>query len=88
MANQARTLYVGSTSDLPGRVVQDRSGAIPGFTRKYGLRNLVYFESTSDPYSAVTRERRIKRWHRKWKIELIDGCNPTWRDLAADILSG
>jgi putative endonuclease len=75
------TLYVGVTSDLAKRVQEHREGLVPGFTRKYGVKLLVYFELHHDINTAILREKRIKRWHRKWKLELIEAANPQWRDL-------
>ena len=75
------TLYVGVTSDLVGRVHQHRTDAVPGFTRRYGVHRLVWFEAFGDITSAITREKQIKRWRRDWKIELIEGVNPDWNDL-------
>jgi putative endonuclease len=79
------TLYVGVTSDLPGRVYGHRLGAVRGFTRDYGVKRLVWFEQHSTMESAIIREKRIKKWNRKWKLELIEAENPTWRDLAEDL---
>ena len=75
------TLYVGSTSDLPGRVTQHRQELIEGFTKKYGVKTLVYYEEIGDPYAMVTRERQLKKWNRDWKIRLIEESNPEWCDL-------
>jgi putative endonuclease len=75
------TLHVGVTSDLAKRVQEHREGLVPGFTRKYGVKLLVYFELHHDINTAILREKRIKRWHRKWKLELIEAANPQWRDL-------
>ena len=75
------TLYVGSTSDLPGRATQHREELIDGFTKKYGVKTLVYFEEVADPYVMVTRERQLKKWNRDWKIRLIEELNPEWLDL-------
>jgi putative endonuclease len=75
------TLYVGVTSDLAKRVQEHREGLVPGFTRKYGVKLLVYFELHHDINTAILREKRITRWHRKWKLELIEAANPQWRDL-------
>jgi putative endonuclease len=69
------------TSDLAKRVQEHREGLVPGFTRKYGVKLLVYFELHHDINTAILREKRIKRWHRKWKLELIEAANPQWRDL-------
>ncbi len=79
------TLYVGVTNDLIRRVQEHREGLVPGFTRKYGVKLLVYFEVHHDINVAILREKRIKRWHRKWKLELIEAHNPQWRDLWLDL---
>ena len=78
------TLYTGVTSDLPGRVWQHREGLVRGFTKRYGIKRLVWFERHETMESAILREKRIKRWSRAWKYELIHKNNPTWRDLAED----
>jgi len=80
------TLYIGSTSDLIQRAYQHREGLVAGFTKKYGVRHLVWFELHENPFSMVTRERQLKEWHRRWKIELIEKENPKWRDLYPDLL--
>jgi len=76
------TLYTGVTSDLLGRVHRHRTGELPGFTRKYGVRMLVWFERHATMEQAILREKRLKKWNRRWKLELIEGANPDWRDLA------
>ncbi|WP_315783094.1 GIY-YIG nuclease family protein [Bradyrhizobium sp. SZCCHNPS1003] len=73
-------LYVGVTSDLVRRVFQHRSGLVDGFTRRYGLKRLVYFE-VFDDQSAIQREHNIKHWSRAWKVGLIIASNPDWDDL-------
>jgi len=78
------TLYAGVTSDLAARVYQHKHGLHEGFTKKYGLKNLVYFEEHAEPLTAIHREKRIKKWPRTWKINLIRTGNPDWADLAAD----
>jgi putative endonuclease len=78
------TLYTGVTSHLPGRIDQHRSGLIPGFTRDYGVRLLVWFEVHSTMENAILREKRIKKWNRASKLQMIEGENPDWRDLAED----
>ena len=78
------TLYTGVTSDLAGRLAQHRQGLVRGFTCKYGVKLLVWFEQHATMESAITREKRIKQWNRAWKLELIEAANPDWRDLAAD----
>ena len=78
------TLYTGVTSDLAGRVWQHREGLVRGFTKRYGIKRLVWFEPHDTMDAAILREKRIKRWSREWKYELIHERNPTWRDLAED----
>ncbi len=80
------TLYTGITNNLIRRVYEHKSGEIEGFTKKYKTNKLVYFEETPDVQSAITREKRIKKWRRSWKIELIEKNNPQWRDLYYDIV--
>jgi len=81
------TLYVGVTNNLVRRMFEHRNGCVDGFTRKYGVHRLVYYESTQDVLSAIHREKCLKRWKRKWKIQLIEKMNPDWRDLYNDILN-
>lgn len=78
------TLYLGVTSNLPQRVAQHRAGTFDGFTKQYGVKRLVWFEPHSTMEQAILREKRVKKRRRAWKLELIDACNPTWRDLAED----
>jgi len=75
------TLYVGVTSDLARRVFEHREGLIGGFTRTYGVNILVWAEAFSNVHDAIAAEKRIKRWRRAWKLELIERGNPQWRDL-------
>jgi putative endonuclease len=82
------TLYVGSTDDLARRVWEHKQGVVPGFTRKYGVKILVWFEAHETRESALSRERQIKKWNRAWKLRLIERANPAWRDLAIDIEFG
>jgi putative endonuclease len=77
------TLYVGVTNDLLRRVCEHREGAVPGFTKKYGVKQLVYFEEFTDIGAAIHRETRLKKWNRKWKLDLIESRNPEWIDLYA-----
>jgi putative endonuclease len=87
MSNDARgTLYCGMTSDLPGRVLEHRERLVPGFTQRYHLARLVWYEPHLDPADAAHRERLIKRWRRAWKIEMIERDNPTWADLYETVL--
>jgi putative endonuclease len=76
------TLYVGVTSNLAERIEAHRLDAADGFTKKYGVKTLVYFELHADMYEAIQREKRIKKWNREWKIQLIEQGNPEWRDLS------
>lgn len=78
------TLYTGVSSNLVGRVWQHREEVTKGFTARYGIKRLVWFEIHEDMASAIRREKSIKRWQRQWKMELIEAENPTWRDLAED----
>jgi len=79
------TLYTGVTGDLVRRVWEHRSGAVPGFTRRYDVRRLVWFEVFGDVTAAIQREKTLKHWLRAWKIALIERANPTWRDLYEEI---
>jgi putative endonuclease len=80
------TLYVGVTSQLVQRVWQHREGMADGFTRKYGVKRLVWFDATASIEEAIRREKQIKNWKREWKIALVENENPAWRDLWPDIL--
>jgi putative endonuclease len=83
LASQPRgTLYVGVTSDLPARLYKHRSRATSGFTSRYGVLRLVRYEMFGDMTAARAREKQLKRWHRSWKINLIEQDNPQWVDLA------
>jgi putative endonuclease len=79
------TLYIGVTSNLIRRVWEHREGLVDGFTKQYGVKNLVWFEQHADIYAAITREKQIKEWRRDWKVNLIQKTNPSWRDLFSDI---
>ena len=76
------TLYVGVTSNLVGRIMQHRDGTFEGFTSRYGVTILVWFETTNTMADAIASEKRIKRWQRDWKKNLIERTNPHWDDLA------
>ena len=78
------TLYTGVTSALLGRIWQHREGVVRGFTKRYGIKRLVWFELHETMESAILREKQIKRWPRAWKYDLTHKDNPTWRDLAED----
>ena len=79
------TLYIGVTSDLIARLYQHRTGAVPGFTSRYGVHRLVRYELFADMPTAIAREKQLKAWHRDWKINLIESDNPMWDDLAVGL---
>ena len=79
------TLYIGVTNNLQRRVYEHKNNLIKGFTKKYQVHRLVYFEHTDDIQSAIQREKRIKSWKRKWKLELIEKENPEWNDLYKEL---
>lgn len=79
------TLYIGVTSDLVWRVWQHRAHCVAGFTARYGVDQLVWYETHGDILAAITREKQLKEWKRAWKIALIQKTNPHWRDLFDDI---
>ena len=75
------TIYIGVTNDLLRRAWEHREGVLPGFTRRYGVKRLVYFEEFGDVRDAIQREHNLKHWSRAWKIALIEKANPDWHDL-------
>lgn len=79
------TLYIGVTNNLILRVKEHKEGLVEGFTKKYLIHLLVYFEMYKDVRDAIVREKRLKKWKRKWKIRLIEGMNPKWADLFPEI---
>jgi putative endonuclease len=79
-----KVLYIGVTNNLERRMYEHRNKMIDGFTKRYNLTKLVYFEETSDVRSAIEREKQLKNWHRDWKIKLIDNFNPEWKDLSVE----
>ncbi len=81
MASRSRTLYTGITNDLRRRVYEHKQGLIPGFTARYKITKLVYFETTANPLAAIAREKQIKSWRRDKKIALIESANAEWEDL-------
>ena len=80
------TLYIGMTDDLVKRVWQHRNEVVPGFSKRYGVKTLVWYETYESRESAFARERQLKKWNRKWKLELIEAANPSWRDLAEKLI--
>jgi putative endonuclease len=84
MTSKTGTLYTGVTNDLENRVYQHKHKLIEGFTKKYNITCLAYFEETTNIDSAIKREKEIKSWRRSKKIAIIESMNPTWKDLAED----
>ena len=82
------TLYVGVVNDLVRRAYEHRTHAVPGFTDRYNLERLVWFEPHDAAAFAIRREKALERWNRAWKVELIERANPAWRDLWGDIVPG
>jgi putative endonuclease len=85
LSSITKTLYIGVTSDLKKRVWQHKEEFVDGFTKRYRIKKLVYFEMTEDVLSAIAREKQIKRWRREKKVALIESVNPQWRDLYDEI---
>ena len=84
MASKSRTLYTGVTSDLQRRVYEHKRNLVAGFTSKYNITRLVYFEETGEVWAALAREKQIKGWVRRRKVAMIESANPTWEDLSAN----
>ena len=82
------TLYTGVTANLPDRIRSHMEAAAPGFTKRYGVDRLVHFGFHPTMAHAIAREKKIKKWYRAWKIELIETANPDWRDLSGEVLEG
>lgn len=80
------TLYIGVSNNLVRRVYEHKNGLVDGFTKKYHLHSLVYYEPHDDPAGAILREKQMKKWYRRWKIELIEKINPEWKDLYSEIV--
>lgn len=80
------TLNIGVTNNLVRRVYEHKEGLIEGFTKKYNVKNLVYYEIYNEMYEAIKREKAMKKWLRNWKIELIEKTNPDWADLYEEIV--
>jgi putative endonuclease len=80
------TLYLGVTSDLIKRVWEHKNNVVPGFTNRYGVHDLVWYELHDSMESAIAREKAIKEWKRQWKLELIERMNPEWKDLYPELL--
>ncbi|MDO9068798.1 MAG: GIY-YIG nuclease family protein [Deltaproteobacteria bacterium] len=84
MASKSRTLYIGVTGDLVRRVYEHKIKIVEGFTSRYNINRLVYFEETTDVHAAIAREKQLKGWLRSRKIALIEEMNPTWDDLSQE----
>ena len=82
------TLYIGVTSDLIKRIWEHKEKVVEGFTKTYNVDKLVYYEQYRDPESAIKREKRLKKYKRQWKIDLIESENPRWKDLYEELISG
>ncbi|MFH1076156.1 MAG: GIY-YIG nuclease family protein [Pseudomonadota bacterium] len=82
------TLYIGVTSDLIKRIWEHKNKYVDGFTKEYNVDKLVYFEQFLDPETAIKREKRLKKYNRKWKLDLIEKMNPEWIDLYNGLISG
>lgn len=80
------TLYIGVTNDLKRRIWEHKNDLVKGFTKKYGVHNLVYYEQHEDVEQAILREKQMKRWKRYWKIKTINTMNPSWEDLYSKII--
>ena len=80
------TLYIGVSSNLKKRIYEHKNGIIEGFTKKYKIHLLVYYELFNNVNEAITREKQLKKWNRKWKMKLIEKVNPQWKDLYDDLM--
>jgi putative endonuclease len=80
------TLYIGVTSNLSRRVYEHKNNFVSGFTQKYKVHSLVYYEEHNDVHMALEREKQLKKWYRQWKINLIEDVNPEWKDLYDELL--
>ncbi len=81
------TLYIGVTSNLVKRVWEHKNNLVKGFTEKYAVHQLVWYEQHEDMITAIEKEKKLKNWHRKWKLGLIEQSNPAWKDLYDDIVA-
>ncbi|NMC47590.1 MAG: GIY-YIG nuclease family protein [Chloroflexi bacterium] len=82
MSNLSRTLYIGITGNLYRRIYEHKNKTIPGFTERYNVTKLVYYEEFESVISAITREKQVKKWRRSKKVDLVDSMNPDWDDLS------
>ena len=79
------TLYIGMTNNLVRRVWEHKNNVVEGFTKKYGVHQLIWYEVADTPQAAITREKQLKKWNRAWKLKLIEAGNPEWKDLCDEI---
>jgi putative endonuclease len=86
MASRSGVLYIGMTNDLARRVAEHKEGLVGGFTKRYKVKKLVYFETTRDVRAAIAREKQLKSWRREKKVKLFEGTNPEWEDLYPRLL--
>ncbi len=80
-----KVIYAGMTNDLVRRIYEHKNKVVEGFTKKYNINKLVYYEETSDVYAAIAREKEIKKWRREKKNKLVESINPAWKDLSKDM---
>ena len=85
MSNTSKTLYFGVTNDIRRRIYEHKNKLIEGFTKKYNITKLVYYESCNNINDAIRREKQLKNWHRQWKINLIEATNKEWKDLSVEL---
>ncbi len=85
LASISKILYIGVTNNLQRRLLEHKDQKIGGFTKKYNVKKLVYFEMTDDIYAAISREKELKKWRREKKVNLIESINPSWKDLYYDL---
>lgn len=83
--NSNEVIYIGVTGNLKRRIYEHQNKLVKGFTEKYNLNKLIYFEETIDVHIAISREKQLKNWHREWKINLINDSNPNWSDLSGNL---
>ena len=85
LSNKSKILYIGITNDLRRRIFEHKNKLIDGFTKRYNLTKLVFYEITNDANAAIKREKQLKNWHRQWKLNLIEENNPNWKDLSEEL---
>ena len=85
IGNERPTIYIGITNNLVKRIYQHKNSLVDGFSKKYGLNKLLYFEAYNEVYQAIKREKQIKKWNRKWKMDLIKKNNPYFKDLYSEL---